>query len=85
MFSRFITWVLSHFKSQAGQIEPKTAIESATEQAPVCSHLRPQEESLKQHSLQQLRLLNKNHLDEDRKSTRLNSSHSAKSRMPSSA
>lgn len=32
MFSRFITWVLSHFKSQAGQIEPKIAAESVTEQ-----------------------------------------------------
>ncbi len=41
MFSRFITWVLSHFKSQAGQIEPKTAIESATEQAPVVQPSSP--------------------------------------------
>ena len=35
MFSRFIAWVLSHFKSQVGQIEPSKTIESATEQAPV--------------------------------------------------
>lgn len=41
MFSRFITWVLSHFKSQAGQIEPKIAAESVTEQPPVAQPSLP--------------------------------------------
>jgi len=64
MFSRFITWVLSHFKSQEVRLNRRSLLKVSQSNPQLCSHLCPQKESLKQHNLQQLSLLNKNHLDE---------------------